>query len=140
MRVTSTTTIASTAQAIWDVLTDYPDYPTWNPFIVSASTRGRSLTLAIDTDPDARMLSCDARIVRSEAAALLKIRLEIAPGFINGRYAAHLAEDERAVRLTQDLRFGGLVSRLYIRPWLLADLRRGLDAMGAALKRQVEAR
>jgi hypothetical protein len=141
MRVTSTIDVAAPVQTVWDVLTDYQDYPTWNPFIVGATATGRrSLSLTIDVAPEERLISCDARIIRDVVPSPLEIRLEIAPGFVHGRYVAHLETHGGGVTLRQDIRFGGLVHKLYVHRPFLVVVRNGLDAMGAALKRQVEPR
>ncbi len=66
MRAIRTETVVDApAEAVWDVLTDFPRYPEWNPFLVRVETRlvpGAPVAMTVrlgrrDVPLDARMLA-----------------------------------------------------------------------------------
>lgn len=140
MRLSATTHIAASAASIWDVLTDYPDHETWNPLVVSAAmAKPDRLHLMIDPDPEDRLLGCEATIRKAEHAALLDMDLHFGPPFLlYGHYRATLFPSGRGTLLNQEVHFGGPLRGYYIRQLFLAKIQRGLEEMGAALKRQFE--
>jgi hypothetical protein len=140
MRLSASTLIAASPDSIWDVLTDYPDHETWNPFVVSAAMpKPNRLNVMIDPDPEDRMLGCEAAIRKAERAELLDIHLHFGPPFLlHAKYRATLSVFGGETLLTQEVRFGGLLRGYYIRRSFLAKMQRGLEEMGAALKRQFE--
>ena len=140
MRLSATTHIAASAASIWDVLTDYPDHETWNPFVVGAAmTKPNRLNVMIDPNPEDRMIGCDAAIRRAEPARQLDIDLHFGPAFLlYAKYRATLSPSGGGTLLKQDVRFGGLLCGYYIRRSFLAKMQRGLDGMSAALRQQFE--
>ncbi len=140
MRLSAKTQIAALAASIWDVLTDYPDHETWNPFVVSAAAiKPNRLNLMIDPDPEDRMVGCDAAIRNAEHARQLDIHLHFGPAFLlYAKYRATLSASGGGTLLNQEVRFGGLLCGYYIRRSFLAKVQRGLEDMGAALRRQFE--
>ena len=140
MRFSATTHIAASPDSIWDVLTDYSDHETWNPFVVSAAMpKPNRLNVMIDPDPEDRMLGCDGAIRKAEHAKHLDIDLHFGPAFLlYAKYRATLSASGGGTLLHQEVRFGGLLCGYYIRKAFLAKMQRGLEDMGAALKRQFE--
>lgn len=140
MRLSATTHIAASAASIWDVLTDYPDHETWNPFVVSAvMPKPNRLNVLIDPHPEDRLVGCDAAIRNAEHPRQLDIHLHFGPAFLlYAKYRATLSASGGGTLLNQEVRFGGLLCGHYIRKSFLAKIQRGLEDMGAALKRQFE--
>jgi len=105
--------IDATAEQVWEVLTDFADYPAWNPFIVSAVG-----TAEVGTHLSMRMQPVDAR-----AVSLTPTVLEASPGRRlrwRGRFgvsgvfdAEHVftltSRDDGGVTLSQTEEFSGLL-------------------------------
>jgi uncharacterized protein YndB with AHSA1/START domain len=140
MRLSATTHIAASAASIWDVLTDYSDHETWNPFVVSATeVTPNRLEVMIDPDPEDRLFGCEGVVRNVEQPTQFDIDLHFGPPILlNAKYRATLTASGGGTLLEQNIRFGGPLRGYYIRKSFLAKMQRGLEAMGAALKRQFE--
>lgn len=140
MNITNTTTIPAAAPAIWDVLTDYEDFKTWNPFVtnVALDKNGKRATLRVDLNKYDREQQVEVKLRESETHRTLSWDLLIAPSWLlSARYVATLTPEGEGAHLKQELRFGGVAKGSVDKPALRARLERGLERMAAALRAQM---
>jgi len=131
--------IDAPAEQVWRVVTDFPRYPEWNPFIVRASGDqrvGGRLELTI-TAPDVRAVTFRPRVVDLEPGRLIrwKGRLWI-PGLFDGRHslAVEPLDDGRSRFTTHEEVTGILVPVL---GKVMRASQQGFELMAEALARRV---
>jgi hypothetical protein len=142
MKIEAETEIAAPAHAVWTALADLSSFPAWNPFIRNArgSTElGKHVHVRVRPSFGIP-LGFRARIAWSEPDRCLRwIGHVVAPWLGRGD---HLFEIEKLpnghVRFSQREVFEGLLPRLFAKP-LAREVKRGFEAMNAALKARVEA-
>lgn len=132
--------ILATPARVWDILTDFSAYGTWNPFIVSASGKpeaGASLELCYRTRTGQSLL-VRSKVVVAERERELRWRGRLLlPGLFQGDHLLRLEEHSGTVHFTHAETFSGLAVGL-VRGRLSAT-RRGFEAMNEALKKRAEA-
>ncbi|MCC2278230.1 SRPBCC domain-containing protein [Streptomyces morookaense] len=132
--------IAATPARVWEVLTDLPRYPDWNPFIREASgeiapgarlrlrmfpVHGRTVTFRprIRTAVPQRELSWTGRLVL--------------PGLFDGLHRFVLTDlDGGGTRVVQDEKFTGLLVPAFART--VARTTEDFDALNRALRKRCE--
>ncbi|MEI6557935.1 MAG: SRPBCC domain-containing protein [Rhodospirillaceae bacterium] len=134
--------IAAPADRVWAVLTDFPAYPEWNPFITAITgvlKVGSVLIvqLALPGKPALRF-----KPVLTVAARPRELRWAghvMAPGLFDGEHGFEIErlESDRC-RLRHVEQFSGVLMPLFI-PALQEATRAGFEAMNQALKRRAEA-
>ena len=129
------------ASRVWQLLTDFEDYPRWNPFIRSVSGRPEvNAKLEVLIQPSGtRGMTFRPTILKAEPERELRwLGRLLLPGLFDGE---HVFEIEQitvdAVRFVQREQFSGLLVPLL---WsgLDRDTRRGFNEMNAALKEVAE--
>ncbi|MCE3235601.1 MAG: hypothetical protein K0Q50_1781 [Vampirovibrio sp.] len=129
--------IEAPPDSVWQVLTDFAQYPAWNPFIVSLTgiaAPGETLQ-EIVRQPDGKQLQFTSRIVIYEPAKHLAWDGYFgAPFLFMGRHEFILESAPFGTRFTQRERFTGLML-----PFLNIDsVLPGYRHMNDALKKRVE--
>ena len=137
----STVEIGAAAKRVWAILTDFPAYPQWNPFIVSIEGRLRSgavLTLRLAL-PDKPVMTFKPRLkIVSSPRELRWVSQVLAPGLFEGEHGFRiepLASDRCRLRYLED--FSGVFVPMLV-PGLQQASRAGFGAMNQALKERAE--
>ena len=131
--------IDAPAEQVWRVVTDFPRYPEWNPFIVRASGDqrvGGRLELTI-TAPDVRAVTFRPRVLDIEPGHLIrwKGRLLI-PGLFDGRHSLTVEPlVDRRSRFTTHEEVTGILVPLLGK--VIRASQQGFELMAEALGRRV---
>jgi hypothetical protein len=142
MEIRSEVEIAAPAAAVWRILTDFPHYQEWNPFIteiVSDGVEGHQLELQLSL-PEGRDYKLRPRLLRYEAERELRWRGHLLfAGLFDGEHFFKLLEvGPERTRFTQGENFSGVLLRFSGQT--ITRVQRGFVYMNQALKRRVEAR
>jgi len=141
MEIRSELEIAAPAAEVWGILTDFPRYQEWNPFITEIESEGvvggpLRLLLSLPEGRDHRLKST---LLRVEENFELRWRAHLLfPGLFDGEHFLRLIElAPRRTRFVQGENFSGVLLRFSGRT--LTQVARGFDYMNEALKRRAEA-
>jgi hypothetical protein len=141
MEIRSELEIAAPASEIWGILTDFPRYGEWNPFITEIESEGvvggpLRLLLSLPEGRDHRLRST---LLRFEENYELRFRAHLLfPGLFDGEHFLRLVTvDAARTRFVQGENFSGVLLRFSGRT--LTQVARGFDYMNEALKRRAEA-
>ena len=133
--------IHASAAQVWKQLTDFGNYPRWNPFIRrvegEARTGGR---LRVHLEPETGIsISCRPEVVRCELERELCWRGRfLFSGLLDRRHSFTIEPlDSDWVRFVQHDTFSGFLS-LLIGEWLEGQIRPGFERMNRALKIRAE--
>lgn len=129
-------------QVVWAVLTDFPRYGEWNPFILEISGRLRRrarLDLRI-AQPGAPPVRVQPRVVRVAAQEELRWKGKVlVQGILDGEHWFRLEPlPGGRTRFHHGEAFDGILLQMFGRPFLSAT-RTGFEKMNAALKAHAEA-
>jgi len=133
--------IDASPDAIWEVLSDLPSYPSWNPFI--RELRGRLSTgerLELRMQPvGGKAIRFRPTVLAAEPARELRwLGRLVMPGVLDGEHRFAIEPTARGSRLVQEERFTGLLV-----PFLARGLQRGtlpgFERMNEAVKERAEA-
>ena len=141
MEIRSELEIAAPAAEVWGILTDFPRYQEWNPFITEISSDGivgNPLWLSLSL-PDGRDYRLKPRLLRLEENYELRFRAHLLfPGLFDGEHFLRVqAVAPERTRFIQGENFSGVLLRFSGRT--LTQVARGFDYMNEALKRRAEA-
>jgi hypothetical protein len=105
--------IDATAEQVWEVLTDFAAYPTWNPFIVSAvgaAEAGNTLTLRMQP-VGARAVTLKPTVLEAARGHRLRWRGRVViPGVFDAEHVFTLtSRGDGGVILSQAEEFTGLL-------------------------------
>ncbi len=134
--------ITASPEEVWAVLTDFANYPRWNPFIRhvdGAAEEGRSLEVCIHP-PGERRASFRPRVLVADAPRELRWRAHLLrmPGMFEGEHRFLLEPlPNGRVRFEQSERFSGLLTPL-LHDRIDRSICRGFREMNSALKGRVE--
>lgn len=133
--------IEASAERVWGILTAFPGYPNWNPFIpriVGPLLVGARLEVRIEP-PGGMAATLRPRLIAADPGRELRwLGHLVIPGLFDGNHRfmiAPLGPDR--VRLIQEERFGGILVPLFATE-LDRHTRAGFEAMNRALKEQAE--
>ena len=137
--------IDATPEAVWQVLTDVPAYPQWNPFITSTtgtSAEGRRVSVSL---PHVNLLvrpRSRPKVLEVIPCRRLRFRLRLArlgtPGLLDTEHTLTITvNDDGRVRLWHQVHFRGLLVPLVTRS-LNRENGPSFNAMNAALKERAE--
>jgi hypothetical protein len=140
--IVTETDIDATPEQVWDALTDFGAYASWNPFIRRIEGRpaeGARLEVELQP-PEGRPMTFRPTVRSVEPARELRWlgRLGV-PGIFDGEHSFTLERLDGRTRLTHQERFRGVLV-----PFVARRLRRtygpAFEQMNDALKRRVESR
>jgi hypothetical protein len=139
--IKSSIEIAAAPEEVFRVLSDFPDYPSWNPFIVSITgepREGEGLVV-ITRPPGSIEMRMNARIAKLEEPRELRWKTRLGlPGLFDGEDIFSIEPSgEGRVSFTHKKVFKGIFSPFFSKK-LKDTTTRGFDEMNQALKRRVE--
>ncbi len=133
--------IDATAERVWEVLTDFGDYPQWNPFLVEAAGRpvaGERLTIRMQPQGGRAMTF---RPTVREATAHQRLRWLghlVVPGIFDGEHSFTIEPlGGGRVRLVQQEEFRGVLVPLLARSLDRRTLP-AFEQMNQAVKQRAE--
>ncbi|MEI8393797.1 MAG: SRPBCC domain-containing protein [Rhodospirillaceae bacterium] len=133
--------IAASAERTWDVLTDFPAYPGWNPFIIMIEGKlkpGASLVLKLSLPGKPAMTFKPQLTTVNPPRELRWVGQVLAPGLLDGAHGFEIEStgpDRCRLHHVED--FSGVLLPLFI-PALQEATRGGFEAMNRALKARAE--
>ena len=141
--ITTTISIAASAERVWLVLLDFPRYSEWNPFVRSiegAPSEGSAIRVRIQS-PSGKAMTFSPVVLRNSAGREFRWKGKLVlPGIFDGEHYFHLASGGAgSTEFTHGERFTGLLVPL-LRGALDRDTRSGFEAMNRALKQRAEQR
>jgi len=141
MEIRSELEIAAPVAEVWGILTDFPRYQEWNPFITelkSDGVVGSPMRLLLSL-PEGRDYRLKPRLLRIEENYELRFRAHLLfPGLFDGEHFLRVqALEPGRTRFVQGENFSGVLLRFSGRT--LTQVARGFDYMNEALKRRAEA-
>lgn len=133
--------IRARASRVWEVLTDFGQYPSWNPFIrkITGKAKAGARLEATMEPPGGRPMRFTPRllVVRPGRELAWKGSL-LVPGLFDGEHHFIIEPTgENAVRFIQRERFTGILVP-FVRKILDTTTRAGFVAMNQALKARAE--
>lgn len=134
-------TIHTPASRVWQVLTDFADFPEWNPFIRSARGSlqdGARLEILIQPS-GTRGMAFSPRVLSVKTGCELRWLGQLGlPGIFDGEHIFWLEDIPGGFcRLRQNEHFRGILVPI-LRKGLERDTRRGFLEMNVALKARAE--
>jgi hypothetical protein len=133
--------IQATAERVWELLTDFASFPTWNPFIRRASGEIKAgARLEVFIQPSgAGGMKFQPTVKKAEPDRELRwLGHLVLPGLFDGEHIFTIEPlEESRVRFTQREIFTGLLVPLFARG-LDTDTQRGFEEMNQALKARAE--
>jgi hypothetical protein len=134
--------IDAPAEVVWRILTDFPAYEQWNPFIrevVGVPAAGERLTIRLDSG--SREMTFRPRILEADPPRALRwIGRLGARGVFDGEHIFEItAQPDGGVRFVQRENFSGLLTPVLL-GMMLNSTRHGFEAMNEALKARAESR
>jgi len=141
--IKTTIDIAASPEMVWRVLTDFPSYPKWNPFIRSVQgkpVQGQRLKISMRL-PHGRSYKFSPRVIKAVPATELRWRGRMfIAGLFDGEHAFIIVPNGlKGVRFIQREHFSGLLTPLIL-PFIGAKTHKGFDLMNLALKKVAEAK
>ncbi|HEX9488886.1 MAG TPA: SRPBCC domain-containing protein [Stellaceae bacterium] len=132
--------IAAPAALVWGVLTDFPRFPEWNPFITrieGAPEPGARLRVEIKPPGKSAMTFRPTVVVARPEKELRWLGQLLLPGIFDGEHAFELESRGDGCSFRQLERFAGLLVPFF--GGVLTATQRGFEAMNTALKKRAEA-
>jgi hypothetical protein len=136
--------IDATPDRVWQVLTNLPAYPEWNPFITSTEgTLAVSGRLSVSLRHPNALLRRTLRPTVLEVIPCRRLRFQLRlarlgiPGLVDTEHTLTIALQDSGVRLWHQVQFRGLLIPLITRSLNRENLV-AFTAMNAALKDRVE--
>jgi hypothetical protein len=133
--------IAASASRIWQILTDFPAYSDWNPFITEIEGRpelGARLRVRI-CPPGRTPVTFKPKILATAREWELRWRSRrIVRGLFDGEHTFQIRTHGRFCRFHQSERFTGILVNA-VGDDLFVAFQQGFDEMNAALKLRAEA-
>ena len=133
--------IQASAERVWQLLTDFPSFPQWNPFIRKATGNIRvGERLEVNIQPSgASGMTFRPTVLKAEPNRELRwLGHLLISGLFDGEHSFTIEPlGEGRVRFTQREVFTGLLVPLLARG-LDTDTRRGFEEMNQALKARAE--
>ena len=133
--------IEATPERVWEILTDFPAYPAWNPFIPHISgpgTVGSRLDVQLQPSGGRGMRLRPEVLAAAPPQELRWVGHTGVPGLFDGEHRFRiepLAADR--VRFVQEERFSGVLAPLVLR-FIEHSTRQGFESMNLALKARAE--
>lgn len=134
--------IAAPPEDVWSILTDFPAYPGWNPFIRRISgdlEAGARLEVELGP-PGGRAMTIRPTLRDVQPGRGLRWLGHMGiPGVFDGEHSFQIEPlGPRQVRFVHSERFGGVLAPL-VMSFIGSSTQRGFEAMNQALKERAEA-
>ena len=133
--------IAATPGQVWSILTDFPAYPDWNPFIRSingAPEQGASLEVRIQPSGAKGMTFRPTVLTVIRNQELRWLGRLLVTGIFDGEHCFTIEPIANGkVRFQQSEQFSGILVSMF-RASLDRDTKRGFEEMNQALKMRAE--
>jgi hypothetical protein len=140
-RIETAVEIAAAPEAVWQVLTDFPAYPQWNPFIRSIAGElkpGAGLAVSIQPPGKSAMRFRPRVQVAEHGRAFGWLGHLLVPGLFSGLHEFRLEPVAGGTRLHHREGFSGVLVPL-IWSGMAAATQAGFEAMNEALKLRAQA-
>jgi hypothetical protein len=139
--IETTVAIAAPAERAWEVLTEFPSYPDWNPFLVSVEgipAVGERLTVKFE-GADGRRFTIRPTLLVVEPPLRLEWRgVAGVRGIFDGHHRFRITPiDSGHCRVDQSESFTGVMVPIVWR-FIGGETRAGFAAMNAALRERVQ--
>jgi hypothetical protein len=132
--------IAAPPETVWTVLTDFDQYPAWNPFMRVVGRPNEGARLVVDlTPPGKREFQFRPTLTRVDRPRELRwLGHLLVPGLYDGEHRFELeATADGGTRLTHAESFGGVLAGVVNR-FVGSATEQGFHEMNAALKTRAE--
>lgn len=140
-QLTTEIDIDAPPRRIWDILTDFRAYPTWNPFVRKISGKldvGARLTVTLQLPKGTVVTMGPTLLVVEPERELRWLGHMIVPGLFDGEHSFRIVPRENGrVRFVQAEKFSGLLVPL-AKSSLEGGTRAGFEAMNRALRLRTE--
>lgn len=133
--------IISSPEKVWQILTDFENYPDWNPFIKKIEgdlKEGNQISVFIEP-PGSKGMMFKPQLKKLEPNKELRwLGRLIIPKLFDGEHIFKIQQlDETTVKFIHKENFGGLLAPLIWKK-LNTETRKGFEMMNIALKERVE--
>ncbi|OPY33111.1 MAG: Polyketide cyclase / dehydrase and lipid transport [Methanomassiliicoccales archaeon PtaU1.Bin124] len=131
--------IDAAAGAVWNELTDFGSYSTWNSFITKMDgTVKEGEVFAVNVVPPGRKENrFRSKLIKVDHGRRLEFHGSIKPGILRDVHVFVVEPlNDRRTKLYQSIVFRGLATSMV--GSTIDDCQKGLDAMNAAFKRRCE--
>ncbi|MBW8364033.1 MAG: SRPBCC domain-containing protein [Rhizobium sp.] len=134
--------INSSSERVWSILTNFPDYGSWNPFVTSISGRahaGERLTISISHRAGKRIVFRPKVLVAIPESELRWMGRVLVPGIFDGEHYFRVVPigSNRVLFIHGEI-FSGLLAGV-MKSSLSRELKLGFGSMNHALKARAEA-
>jgi len=134
-------TISATPEKVWAILTNFNDYPNWNPFIKSIKgslLKGKKITVHL-TPPDAKGMTFKPKVLLIEPNKEFRwMGHLLIPGLFDGEHIFELKDNGNgSITFIQREQFGGILVPL-LKKMLDNNTKNGFEQMNAKLKELAE--
>ncbi|WP_031571153.1 SRPBCC domain-containing protein [Acidithiobacillus thiooxidans] len=134
--------IAASPERVWSILTDFPAYPQWNPFIhviSGAAKPGEKLRVTIQPE-GRRAMTFRPKVLKAANQQELRWLGHLGiPGLFDGEHYFQLTTISNGhTRFTQGEQFSGILVGVFLSS-MEAATTGGFQAMNQALKNRAEA-
>jgi hypothetical protein len=141
-QIITTIEIAASAETVWQHLTDFAAYPSWNPFIRSISgplELGAMLQVTIQPTGGSPM-SFKPRLLVCKPGVELRWKGKLfIPGLFDGEHHFQISESKSGqVLFTHGETFSGLLASLVFQGKMKQATEAGFEAMNRALKMRAQ--
>lgn len=140
--IKTTIDIGASPEMVWRVLTNFPAYPKWNPFIREIHGKpevGARLRVRIRLSKQGRSQRFSPRVTKAIPAAELHWRGKwLLPGLFDGEHSFIIVPNGvNGVRFIQREQFSGLLAPVIL-PFVAKRTRDAFERMNKALKKAAE--
>ena len=138
--VSSSIEIAASPERVWRVLTDFPSYPQWNPFITSLSGSleiGKKLVVRIEPPGGHPMTFRPIVLTVEDQKKMVWMGRLLFPNIFDGEHRLELAPSTAGTSFTQREKFTGVMVALMSEA-SFTRTQSGFQEMNEALKRRAE--
>jgi uncharacterized protein YndB with AHSA1/START domain len=133
----STLHIRATPEVVWQLLTDAPGYPSWNPEVTRIEgTIGPGETFVVHKGDETKVATIAVGSFEPPRRLVLETTAGLPRRLLEAKRTYTLAPDADGVELVQELVFTGMMSALVTRS--LPDQEPVLAGIAAALKARAE--
>ena len=133
--------ITADPERVWQQLTDFQQYPEWNPFVISIegeAEAGKAILVLIDP-PEGKTMAFNPKLLAvNENSELRWLGCFLVPGLFDGEHYFRISQREKGqVEFVHGEKFSGILAWLAL-PRIVDDTRAGFIMMNEALKRRLE--